>query len=293
MQVLEQPSEDAGCGVVSRKDDSDNVICYLGIISLTSPSAASLPRIAKDMIENKRSCCLQAGIKFQNCEFIAETKTVRLFSLRLEKFKDDFLDLRDGGAESGGQERGEDQLLELGMIRSLMKEERFWSNDLLFAGRICGLKEMSLADQDDPSCFGTGYHHARTPQYVGNEVLRIICMRLRHLVPRHDTATRNDPPPSIVLPVHNAVFARYAILLTCLTGASIDIPISANSERAEIIATSTMRSGSYRRGTSAESEQLARQENDGKLGTNLLRDWINVIGCLIEKRKKSRLTGAK
>nr|GMD61305.1 hypothetical protein Iba_chr12aCG19610 [Ipomoea batatas] len=166
MQVLEQPSEDAGCGVVRREDDSDNVICYLGIISLTSPSAASLPRIAKDMVENKRTCCLEAGTKFQNCEFIAEAKTVRLFSLRLEKFKDDFLDLRDGGAESGGQERGEDQLLELGMIRSLMKEERFWSNDLLFAGRISGLKEMRLADQDDPSCFGTGYHHARTPQYV-------------------------------------------------------------------------------------------------------------------------------
>lgn len=54
-----------------------------------------------------------------------------------------------------------------------MKEERFWSNDLLFAGRISGLKEMRLADQDDPSCFGTGYHHARTPQYVGLEYFSI------------------------------------------------------------------------------------------------------------------------
>nr|GMD69314.1 hypothetical protein Iba_chr12dCG17780 [Ipomoea batatas] len=138
MQVLEQPSEDAGCGVVRREDDSDNVICYLGI--------NDFPALLTSLFH--------------------EINIQRIDCKGLEKFKDDFLDLRDGGAESGGQERGEDQLLELGMIGSLMKEERFWSNDLLFAGRICGLKEMSLADQDDPSCFGTGYHHASTPQYV-------------------------------------------------------------------------------------------------------------------------------
>lgn len=92
---------------------------------------------------------------------------------------------------NGGRKKGRlDELLEVGMVWTLVKEYGFWTDHHLFACRVCGFEKMRFRHQNDLCYLWARYHHTWTSQYMtlehvsmpiltfGEESVGILCVEV-------------------------------------------------------------------------------------------------------------------
>lgn len=72
---------------------------------------------------------------------------------------------------------------------TLVEKQSRWSDESLFALWVCGFEEMSLCDEHEASCLGSGQHHTGTPMNVSLEYLPVPVLNFELKFNKEDQQT--------------------------------------------------------------------------------------------------------